>query len=493
MRKWITFMIVALALAFATSAFAGMGYVSAKSNDVDIKLFGSEQMWPTFIHNADFNKDATALDKIGRENGYEKQFDIRNQFRMGWAIKGDKWTGMFILEDDVSATKSDIDRAEDGGHDSSDFGLEKLEFTYAFSKYFVWEMGWNGKALDVKTGGLVYCDDHPFIGFRGAGENWKYEILFLSIRNDGADAGTHIRPGSRFTGVQDNLFAYTAKLYYTFDTGSGKLTVAPFFALQDNQIARANAYYFGLEVFGKLGVVVPRFEVVYVTGTQDGVLLANGTTKDLDIDAWAGFWSFEFDLDKAFKPYFGMWYISGDGNGNDGDAEDFQGITNIAKFTPTFGMGYGDSLTDTNLTTGTVLYSINPTLLPLWTGAGMGYGAIGGSGRTGSPGVVFYGLGFKGDLSDVVAKGVSYKLQGYYIEYEDTGALEDYGLPSGKASMDEEMGWGIALNLKYQINKHFYIMNTTNIFDPGDGIEDFWGDDYDDTMYTTTFEFAWKW
>ncbi len=489
MKKWLGFLFVAIILCWSANSFAAMGYVSAKSSDVDIKLFGSEQMWPTFIHNASFNQDNNALNWIGREDGHEQQFDIRNQFRMGWKITGNKWSGMFILEDDVNATKTNIDRGENGnnGYGSSEFGLEKLEFHYNFSKSFIFELGWNGKALDVKTGGLVYTDDHPFLGFKGAGKNWKYEVLFMAIRNDGANAKTHIRPGVNFSGVQDNLFAYTAKLYYTFDTGSGKLTFAPFFAWQQNSIARADAYYAGFELFGKLGMVTPRLELVYVGGKQDGVKLANGKTDDLDISAWAGFLSFEFSINKAFNPYLGLWYISGDGDGNDGDAEDFQGITNIAKFTPTFGMGYGDSLTDTNIVLGTVLYSINPTLANLKGGSG--YGAIGGSARTGSPGVVFYGLGFKGNLSDVVAKGVSYKLQGYYMEYEDTGAMEDY---YGK-SIDEEMGWGLAWNLKYQISKHFYILNTFNVFVPGDGIEDKWGNDFDDTMITNTTEFAWKW
>ncbi len=494
MKKWFSFLFVAIVLCWAANSFAAMGYVSAKSSDVDIKLFGSEQMWPTFIHNASFNNDADALNFIGREDGHEKQFDIRNQFRMGWKIAGNKWSGFFILEDDVNATKTNIDRGENGnnGYSSGYFGLEKLEFHYNFSKSFIWEMGWNGKVLDIKTGGLVYTDDHPFIGFKGAGKNWKYEVLFLAIRNDGGNAGTHIRPGARFTGVQDNLFAYTAKLYYTFDTGSGKLTFAPFFAYQQNSIARADSYYFGTELFGKLGMVVPRLELVYVTGKQDGVKLANGTRDDLDIGAFAGFASLEFDLNKAFKPYLGMWYISGDNDGNDGDADDFVGITDIAKFTPTFGMGYGDAITDTNIVIGIPLYSINPTLANHFSAnKSAGYGGIGGASYAGSPGMIFYGLGFKGNLSDIVAKGVSYKIQGYYMQYEDTGAMEDY---LGISSIDDEIGWGVTWNLKYQLNKHFYILNTLTVFDPGDGIKDKMGSNkYNDTMFTNTTEFAWKW
>ncbi len=502
MKKWLFAVVLTFLLALPVGLFAGMGYVSAKSSDVDIKLFGSEEFQPTFIYNADFDSDAEVADWIGREDGHEQQFDIRNQFRMGWLILGNKWKGMFILEDDVNATKSNIDRGEDNGADSSDFGLEKLDFSYTFNKYFTLEMGWNGRALDIKTGGLVYTDDHPFFGFKGAGKNWKYEILALFIRNDGSTKKApynHVRPGAHFSGHQDDLIAYTAKLYYTFGTEYGKLTVAPFFAFQDNQIARAQSYYFGLELFGKLGIVVPRFEFVYVGGSQDGYTeYKDGevykTDEDADISAWAGFLSFEFDLNKAFKPYFGGWYISGDDSGDDDDINNFQGITEIQKFTPTFGLGYGDSFTDTNLHDGTVLYGLNPVLLGITKKIPLGYGEIGGAGRSLQPGIWWIGLGFKGDLSDIVYKGLTYQIQGFYCEYEDTGALEDFF----GASIDEEMGWGGALKLKLALNKHFSIENVTNVFVPGDGVEDlnklqFGLDNADDTMVTTTFNFKWAW
>ncbi len=507
MRKWIYLMVLVFALALPVSMFAGMGYVSAKSSDVDIKLFGSEEFMPTFIYNADFKSGKEIADWIGREDGHEQQFNIRNQFRMGWLILGNSWKGMFILEDDVNATKTDIDRSfeDDAGWGSNEFGLEKLDFSYTFNKYFTLEMGWNNRTLDVKTGGLVYTDDHPFFGFKGAGKNWKYEILALIIRNDGAHtkpwngARIHVRPGAHFSGHQDDLMAYTAKLYYTFGTPYGKLTFAPLFAFQDNQIARAESYYMGFELFGKLGIVVPRMEFVYVGGKQDGYNeYQNGklvkTDVSADISAFAGFLSFEFDLNKAFKPYVGGWYIQGDDDANDKDIHNYMGITEIQKFTPTFGLGYGDSFTDTNIHDGTVLYSINPILVGVANGIPMGYGGIGGAGKALQPGIWWIGLGFKGDLSDVVYKGLTYKIQGFYAQYEDTGALEDF---FGK-SIDDDMGWGTGLKLKLALNKHFSIENTTCVFVPGDGVKDLNNVQYgikggDDTMVTSTFNFKWVW
>jgi len=504
MKKWVYLLALVFALALPVSLFAGMGYVSAKSSDVDIKLFGSEEWFPTFIYNADFKSGKEVADWIGREDGHEQEFDIRNQFRMGWMILGNRWKGFFILEDDVNATKTNCDRefADDKGHGSNEFGLERLDFEYTFNKYFTWELGWNVRQLDIHTGGLVYGDDHPFMGFKGAGKNWKYEIMMLSIRNDGSISGRHIRPGSHFSGHQDDLFAYTGKFYYTFGTPYGKLTISPFFAAQDNQIRRAQSYYMGLELYGKLGIIVPRFEVVYVTGTQDGYTeYKNGSIykKDVNsanIDAWAGYLSFEFDINKAFKPYVGGWFIEGDDNADDKDIHHFQGITGIMKFTPTFGLGYGDSFTDTNLHDGTVLYSLNPILIGI-TNKNMpfGYGGIGGTAaRAYQPGIWWVGLGFKGDLSDVVYKGLSYKIQGFYAEYEDTGALEDfYG-----THISKDLGYGGALQLKLALNKHFTIINTTCVLDPQDGVKklnllQFGLHGADDTMVTSTFNFKYVW
>ncbi len=486
MKKFISFLFVAILLCFAANSYAAMGYVSAKSSDVDIKLFGSEQMWPTFISNASFNSDVQGA--IGREDGNEREFDIRNQFRMGWDIQGDKWTGFFILEDDINATKTNTDRVENGLNSSGGFGLEKLQFTYEFCKCFVLEAGWNDKFLDIQSGGLLYGDDHPFIGFKGGEKNWNYELLFLSIRNDGKD-NIKVRPGATFNGSQDNLFAYTAKFAYTFDTGAGKFTVSPFAAYQNNSIARANSYYFGFEGYGKLGMITPRFEVVYAGGKQDGVTNSDKTVDNLDISAWAAYLSFEFAVNKAFNPYIGGYYISGDGDGNDGDISNFQGITGISKFTSTFGMGYGDAMTDTNAL-GMVLYDINPILVtPTGAALGSGYGGIGGASKNAQPGLIFLGLGFKGDLSDVMAKGLSYKIQTYYLQYEDTGALEDY---AGR-KISDDLAWGFTWNLSYALNKHFTVLNTSTVIIPDNAIEDLRNSkDYNDTMFVNTTELVWR-
>jgi hypothetical protein len=75
-----------------------------------------------------------------------------------------------------------------------------------------------------------------------------------------------------------------------------------------------------------------------------------------------------------------------------------------------------------------------------------------------------------------------------YFEFEDTGALEDV---EGKR-IDDEMGWEFDLNLTYHFTNHFSLGNTFSVFDPGDGIQDLYGDDFDQTAIMNTFEMRWN-
>jgi hypothetical protein len=79
-----------------------------------------------------------------------------------------------------------------------------------------------------------------------------------------------------------------------------------------------------------------------------------------------------------------------------------------------------------------------------------------------------------------------------YFELDDTGALEDLGTYAGGDSIDEEMGWEFDAQLTYKFSNHFSLGNTLSIFDPGDGVEDLNGDDYDSTAICDTVELIWK-
>ena len=60
-------------------------------------------------------------------------------------------------------------------------------------------------------------------------------------------------------------------------------------------------------------------------------------------------------------------------------------------------------------------------------------------------------------------------------------------------SIDEEIGTGFDIALKYHLGKHFALGNVLTVFFPGDGIEDLYGSSYDDNMYVDTVELEWKW
>ncbi|MFW5901814.1 MAG: hypothetical protein ACOCTS_02115, partial [Thermodesulfobacteriota bacterium] len=89
----------------------------------------------------------------------------------------------------------------------------------------------------------------------------------------------------------------------------------------------------------------------------------------------------------------------------------------------------------------------------------------------------------------------SYKTQFQYFWFEETGALEDLrdddGTPLYAEDIDDEIGWEFDLQLTYHFTSHFSIGNVISIFDPGDGIEDLRGSDYDETAYLDTIELIW--
>lgn len=478
-KKYVLMAAAAGLLLAPVGAFAkmGSGQMSAKSKDIDVEFFGSLKSYPHFMTDVDFNDDNTSLDRILDENGFMKDHSVRNELRMGWKGIGQNWDFLIILEADYIMNKVNGDRGEAGtglqpsgsGMSGSSFGLEKMEFGYDFGPFKL-STGINGRALDMKTGGILYGDDHPFFGIKGKAGSMSWEALYLMVQDDIDNTG----------GVLDgdDLDWRVYSLRAAFDLGG--FTLAPMYAFSDDNAHEAQTHYLGVEGYGKIGIVTPRFEVIYATGDMDQ---DTGLTQDYDIDAWGAYASVEFDLGKAFNPYVGAYFLEGDGDGNDDDLEAFNGITNISRYTPTFGMEnamiyrYVPAM-------GSHLYSNNFNVL----GSTQGYGGIGNSSKGDAPGMIMYGLGAKGQVTDEF----SYKAQLMFFELEDTGALEDMGTYAGGNDIDDDMGWEFDLQVTYKFNNHFSIGNVLSIFDPGDAIEDLWGDDFDDTAYMDTVELKWK-
>jgi hypothetical protein len=473
MKKSMMALLICVVFIFATAAasFAAMGEMGLKSKDIDVNFFGSLKTYPHFTSNLSFNDDDQANDKLLDENGWGADHFIRNELRMGWAGKGENWNFLIILESDFNLNKANGDRGENAmgmagsGMSGNSFGVEKLNFTYNFGSFAV-ETGWNTKFLDIMTGGLVYGDDHPYIGLFGkVGDNFSWEALYMIIQDN-------IDKNGNFGGVGDgdslDWRAYTFKGIYTLDNG---FKISPFYAFSDYEAHdHAQSHYFGLEGYGKIGMLTPRFEAVYVTGD----------TNDMDISAWAAYASCDFNIKKELVPYIGVTFRTGDDDANDDDIEAYNSITNIARYTPTFGIENA-FVYRYNAILGSHLYANDFDMLG---GAGNGYGGISGSASGNSPGMISFGIGAKGTIDKW-----SYKAQIMYFQFEDEGALEDVQ----GTSIDDEVGIEYDFRFTYKFSNHFSLGNTIAVFDPGDAIEDLYGDDYDDIGVMDTIEMVWKW
>ena len=63
--------------------------------------------------------------------------------------------------------------------------------------------------------------------------------------------------------------------------------------------------------------------------------------------------------------------------------------------------------------------------------------------------------------------------------------LDAYGHPK---DVDDEVGQELDVRVAYTFSKHFTIANCFAAFDPGDGMEDRLGKDFDDTALVNTIE-----
>ncbi len=469
MRRWYTIALgLAVFLCCPASAIAEIcrGEVIAKSPEVAIQIFGSLKTYPHILTNVDFNDDQTEFDKIGDDNGDMggDGVSVRNEARIGLEGSGAEWSFFIVLEADFTLDQLNVDRGDGGGK----FGIEKLEYTYDFGPFML-ETGWKTKNLDMQTGGIVYGDDHPYIGLVGRlGKEIAWEVRHYVIVDD-----ISTEAGGKLDSDSLDWRAYAAKVKVPV----GRLTMSPFYAYSDNDAHDAQAHYLGAEVYGMVGMFIPRAEFVHVTGQQQSGL------NDRDIRAWGAFAALELNVSPEINPYIGGYYLSGDGDADDDDIDAFNGITNVSRFTPAFGFENG-FIYRLVPALGSHLYSnVSSALELLGLPASNGYGGVANSSAAESPGLVAVGGGVKG-----ISGKFTYKTQFQYFWFEDTGALEDI---SGADNVDEEMGWEFDLQLTYKFSKHFSLGNTIAFFKPGDGIQDLLGDDFDETAVLNTIELKW--
>ncbi|MBN2809210.1 MAG: hypothetical protein JXR80_06925 [Deltaproteobacteria bacterium] len=474
MKKSYLALLVSIIFILATvgSSFAAMGEgtVSAKKG-VDLTLFGSNRVIPTWCSNMnDFDSDThdgITLD----EGGFYAGFFVHNELRLGFAGKGENFGFSVILENDIHYTKDNVDRNTYTGYgnNSSDFGgefgVERSKFWYDFGPV-KFTTGWDVTWADLKTGGLVYGDDHPFMMLSGkAGDSMDWQLNMLLI-NDSDD----LYSGNQYRDT--DWYAYIAKMNFKF---SG-MTVSPFAVFSDmrkgvQKTGNAQSYYFGLEGYGKVGMLMPSFEIVGVTGTINDA--AAGGTKDYDISSFAAFASLKFDLMPEFQPYIGGFYVQGDDDNTDNDADGFVGITNITRYTPTFGME-GAYIYEHISGIGSPLYGLTPERLGNATAR---YGGISAAGTGNNPGLIYIGAGATGKVG-----GAAYKVQTAYMWFEEKDGL---GLDN------DEIGLTVDAQATYKFSPNFSINYTISGLFPGDGVEDLKGND--DTAWITRSEIVWTW
>jgi hypothetical protein len=265
---------------------------------------------------------------------------------------------------------------------------------------------------------------------------------------------------------------YSLKGIYTIPSGFAKgFVISPFYAFSDNSAHNnAQVSYIGLEGYGKLGMLTPRFEIVYADGDMDG------EGADYDISAMAAYASVDIEISPVFIPYLGVRWEEGDDDPTDDDIDAFNSITDISRYTPTFGMENAIVYRYVPVLK-THLYSGNFNV----TGTQTGYGGISNSSKGDAPGLLMWGVGIKGKYGNW-----SYKAQ--YMDFSFDEEPDQI-----VAGVDDEVGQEFDLRVTYGFSKHFSISNCFAAFEPGDAIEDLNGTDYDDTALVNTIELIWQW
>lgn len=441
MRKCLVVLLAAaMVVAFALPAMA------------DVSFFGYARVIPTYYSNFDFDDNQPDAG-IATEANAAVGETIRAELRLGWKAGGDKWKIMMTTESDLMYSQFNVDRS--AGSNGSFFGIERAEFTYAFSPALELITGWPISAADIGTGGLLYGDDHPIIGFRGkVTDNFKYQLLYIPVNNPSP-------PTAGQSTVFGDWRVYLLKPEFSFGTGSAKGTLSPILLFSDNRAANAKITYYGLEGIGQIGMIKPSFEVIAADGEFRG-------TPRRDIQAYAAFAGVEVALSKAFNPYVAIRYTSGDDNTTDTDVEGFVGITEIGRFTPLMGMDgniLGESMS-AGVYYNSFIYSYSPD-------RGVGgntYGGFGNGSSGNNPGSKIVAVGAKGTLDDFV-KNLSYKAQVFGIWFDKT---ENLSVGAGKtvSKVDTFAGTTVDLNLKYDFSKNFSASYIFSAFFPGDGIKD---------------------
>jgi len=465
MRKsFVVLLSAILVAAFALPAMA------------DISFFGTAKVKPTYYDNFDFD-DNQPDPLAGNEGGLTAGEHVRTELRLGWKAGGDNWKIMMIAETDLIMEKDTADRSFYAGATKGDpaqpnaggeFGIERFEASYTFAPALTLNTGWNIRAADIRTGGLLFGDDHPFIEIAGKlTDNLKYALTYIPINNRQLSTGV--------SAIHDDWRVYMLKLNGTVGAGDVKATLSPMVLYSDNRLRNAGVYYYGIEAMGQIGIFKPSFEFVYADGEF--------RNTSLDIKSYAAFVGVEAAVSKAFNPYVAFRYGRGDDDSSDNDVEGFIGITDIGRFTPLMGMDGNILSNSLPVPYANALYSFAPER----RFATHRYGGISDLGSGDNPGHKIIAFGAKGAISEPL----SYKAQVFLIWYDK---VENLPVGAGKtvSEVDKFAGTTFDVQAKYAFSKNFATDLIYSVFIPGDGIKDQLSTAADET-FAQTIELTLAW
>ncbi len=505
MKKWLLLFLAAIFAFSFMPAKAKADVFTGKG--VKLYIGGKANIRPAYFYETDLDDDHDGDYPYLWEGGLVKdtEFLTEAEIRLIFKAWGENWGFLLIPEHRTHYNQRENDRSSKRNMDT-EWGIEKLRLWYYFKPWLKFATGWFDPDTWLDPAGtIVYANDDPYLKFFGdITKNFYWEIVYLQVYDNYLSW-----PKVSDMLSKGDVHVIWLKLRYKWNNGKFSGYVSPFVAYSSYRpwIDDSNCKYLTAEIWypgieGKLNY--GKWEFAFDIATAQGNWDSDNDyynpygEDDMDIDAWAWYWHLKYNYSKAFQPFVGMYYWSGDDDIDDDDIEGWvpmSGGEMLADFVrgpfsiPRDLRGAGGPI-------GAPLYSYQPMV---WTPTNKYSGMAGIPGKykmrqygiyvanTGmSPGSYFVGLGAQGTVGKW-----SYKFYGYYYWMDEEDCLEDlaYYMVEKKVDIDSSLAWGFDSIVTYKFNNNFRAGIMFEIIDPGDGLED-WIEDVNGGDATTGFKLA---
>ncbi|MFO7884643.1 MAG: hypothetical protein R6U68_07470 [Desulfobacteraceae bacterium] len=475
----------------------------------------SEKDWDFGVSDSDLvkaaggliygNAPANLLREHPNESGWVEDGYIRAETKIHFnAMPKDRaWSFYGALEFDRPLDTVTVDDRGGRDKDSSNFGLERLQITYALPFNMRFHAGWDIWHVDVmEAAGMVYGDDNPGFWLTGEKDNLSFNVGYFKLMENNWQVDPALMGDDR----NDDRDLYAGYLTYQLNDQNK----FQFFGLYDyirgipttdfagylgspfgitGQEAETDSYHLGGYWIGNFGNIEMFFEGVYQFGSADDTGLGSSVgpdrqtalEEDYDINAYAlaGDISYQFKgilTDFPLKPHLGFMYTSGDDDPYDDDLEGYNGVVNAQRFASRWG-GENTILGDTNMMLGTALYGYIPELYgngtPVFTG-GLQNMSGSGNGRGDNPGLSMVSAG----ITVAPKRFLIYKTNINNIWWNEdifvTNIVDPVAATVGGAQKVDSgyVGTEWDNEITLATSKHSFIRGQASFFFPGEVIDD---------------------